>query len=66
MLSLFLRITALVAIGLIALFVLLFVVKVLFVAALVAALAVGGIVLYNVVRRRRIGASPISRTAPRW
>ena len=51
-LSLFLRITAIVAAIIVALFILTFLVKILVVAAIVAAIGVGGWLLYNVFRRR--------------
>ena len=51
--GLFLRVTAVVAIGIVALVVLGFVLKIVFFAAIVAALVIGGLALFNVFRRRR-------------
>jgi hypothetical protein len=56
MMSLFVRITAIVAVAIVALIVLAFVLKIVLIAALVAALAVGGIAIANLMRRRRSGA----------
>jgi hypothetical protein len=52
--SLFVRLTVVIALALVALFVLGFVIKVLFVAALVAAVVVGVVVVANAFRRRRL------------
>lgn len=52
MMPLFLRITLVVAVALVALFVLGFVLKIVLIAAIVAALAVGGLALVNAFRRR--------------
>lgn len=51
-LSLFLRLTAIVAAVIVALFILGFLVKVVVVAAIVAAIGVGGYFVYNLFRRR--------------
>ncbi|HZO94899.1 MAG TPA: hypothetical protein VFB22_14240 [Candidatus Baltobacteraceae bacterium] len=53
--GLFVRVTAAVAIAIVALIVLGFILKILFVAALVAALVVGALFLWNAVRRNRSG-----------
>jgi len=50
--NLFVRTTLIVALGIVALVALLFLVKVLFVAGLIAAVAVGGILLYRAIRGR--------------
>ncbi len=52
LLQTFLKITAIVAIAIAGLFLLAWVLKIVVVAAIVAAIAVGGIFLYNLVRRR--------------
>ena len=52
--SLFVRLTVVIALALVALFILGFVVKVLFVAALVAAVVVGVMVVAKAFRRRRL------------
>jgi hypothetical protein len=60
-LPLFVRLTAVVAAGIVALFVLLFVLKVVVFAAIVAAIVVGALGLWNVFKRRRLGrAVPMS------
>jgi hypothetical protein len=59
MMSLFVRITAIVAVAIVALVLLGIVVKIVFVAAIVAALVVGGIALYNLFRGRR--PAPVAR-----
>lgn len=51
-LSLFVRLTAIVAAIIVALFILVFLVKIVVVAAIVAAIAVGGWFVYNLFRRR--------------
>ncbi len=48
----FLRLTAIIAIGVIALIALAFVLKIVLVAAVIAAAVIGGIFLYNLIRRR--------------
>ncbi len=53
--TLFVRITALAALGIVALILVGFLVKIVFVAALVAALVVGVVALNNLFRRRRGG-----------
>lgn len=52
MLALFLKITAAVTLAIVALFIVAFLLKIVFVAAIVAAVAVGGFFLYTLVRRR--------------
>jgi hypothetical protein len=65
MMSLFVRITAIVAVAAVTLILLAFLVKIVFFAALVAALVIGGLALYNLFRRR--GPAPVVRyTAPRY
>jgi hypothetical protein len=54
--SLFVRITAIAAVAIVALIVLSFVLKIVFFAAIVAAIVVGALALYNLFRRRRHGA----------
>jgi len=51
-LALFLRLTAVVAIGILVLTIGWFVLKAVLTAAVVAAVAVGGFLLYNLIRRR--------------
>lgn len=51
-LAFFLKLTAIVAVGIVVLIVALFLLKILFVAAVIAAIAAGGFFLYNLVRRR--------------
>lgn len=51
-LSLFLRLTAIVAAVIVALFILVFLLKIVVVAAIVAAIGVGGWFVYNLFRRR--------------
>ena len=53
---LFLRVTAIVAFAIVALIVLGFILKILMFAALVAALVVGVLAVWNLMRRRRSGA----------
>ncbi len=55
----FVRLTAIVAVGLVAVFVAFLLLKVVFVAAVIAAIVVGGLFLYNLVRRR--SAVPVIR-----
>ena len=50
--SLFVRITAVVAVAIVALVLLGILVKIVFVAAIIAAFVVGGLALYNLFRRR--------------
>ena len=52
MLTLFLRLTAIVAIALVVLVVAAFLLKIAILAAIVAAIAIGGLFLYNLFRRR--------------
>ncbi|HVA27454.1 MAG TPA: hypothetical protein VNF68_04705 [Candidatus Baltobacteraceae bacterium] len=59
LLSTFVRLTVIVAVGLVALFVAFLLLKVVFVAAVIAAIVVGGLFLYNLVRRR--SAVPVIR-----
>ncbi len=51
--SLFVRITAVVAASIVALILLGFIVKIVFVAAIVAAVVIGGLAIRNVLRRGR-------------
>lgn len=63
--SLFIRITAVVAVAVVALILLGFLVKIVFFAAVVAAFVIGGLALYNLFRRR--GPAPVVRyTARPW
>ncbi len=55
--SLFVRATLIIAVGLIALVALAFLIKILFVAVVLAAFVAGGILLYRMLRRR-FGAPP--------
>ena len=48
----FIRLTLIIALGVVGLFALLFVLKVVLAAAVVAAVIVGGLFLYNLIRRR--------------
>ncbi len=59
LLATFVRLTLLVAIGLVALFVAFLLLKVVFVAAVIAAIVVGGLFLYNLFRRR--SSTPVIR-----
>lgn len=52
MLALFLRLTAIVAVAIVVLVVAGYLLKIVLVAAVIAALAVGGLFLYNFLRRR--------------
>jgi hypothetical protein len=52
LLTLFIKITLLVALGIVALVVAAFLLKIVLVAAILAALVVGGIFLYSLFRRR--------------
>jgi hypothetical protein len=63
MMSLFVRITAVVAVAVVALILLSFLVKIIFFAALVAALVVGGLAVYNLFRRR--APAPVVRYSAR-
>jgi len=68
MLPAFVRLTLMIAAVLIGLFVLVFVIKMLVIAAIVAAFAVGGMVLVGTVRRRlrrRSGGMVMTLTARR-
>lgn len=51
-LGLFLRITAVVAVAIVVLIVAAFLLKIVLIAAVVAAIAVGGFLIYNLIRRR--------------
>ena len=51
--SLFVRITAVVAVAIVALVLVGFLVKIVFVAAIIAAFVFAGLAVYNVFRRRR-------------
>jgi len=62
--SLFVRATVIIAAGLIALIALAFLVKILVVAVILAALVAGGVFLYRLVRRR-FGPAPIA-TSRYW
>jgi ABC-type iron transport system FetAB permease component len=62
--SLFVRLTAIVALGIVALFILKFVLGVVLFAALVAAIVVGILAAWNFIRRRRSGGA-ITITARR-
>ena len=63
--SLFVRITAVVAVAVVALILLGFVLKIVIFAAIVAAFVVGGLALYNLFRRR--APAPVMRyNARRW
>ncbi len=57
--SLFVRITAVVAVAFVALILLGFVLKIVIFAAIVAAFVVAGLALYNLVRRRQ--PAPVAR-----
>ncbi|HXO17839.1 MAG TPA: hypothetical protein VN909_06685 [Candidatus Dormibacteraeota bacterium] len=50
--SLFLKLTVAVALAIVLLFIAVYLLKIVFVAAIIAAVAVGGILLYNFIRRR--------------
>lgn len=52
LLSTFIRLTILVTIGLVALFLAVIVFKMVLVAAVIAGLVIGGVFLYNLIRRR--------------
>jgi len=58
-LGLFLKITAIVAIAIVVLIVAAFLLKIVLIAAVVAAIAVGGFLIYNLIRRR--SNSPVIR-----
>lgn len=58
--SLFIRLTALVAAGIVALFVLAFVLKIVVFAAIVAALVLAALGVWKLFQRRRAGAMTIS------
>ena len=63
--SLFLRITAVVAVAIVALILLGIVVKSFFVAAIIAAFVIAGLALYNAFRRRRPAPPVVTYTARR-
>ena len=63
--SLFVRITAVVAVAVVALILLAFVLKIVFFAAIVAAFVVAGLTIYNAVRRRRPAPPVVTYTARR-
>ena len=58
--ALFIRLTALVAAGIVALFILAFVLKIVVFAAIVAALVVGSLAVWKLFQRRRTGVMTIS------
>ena len=62
--GMFVRITAVVAVAIVLLIALAFLVKILFVAALVAALVIGALAISNLFRRRRTGQ--ITYIQRRW
>ncbi len=51
-LALFLKLTVVVAVAIVLLIVAVYLLKIVFVAAIIAAVAVGGFLLYNFIRRR--------------
>jgi hypothetical protein len=57
--SLFVRTTIIIALGLIALIALAFLIKILFIAVILAAIVAGGILLYRTLRRR-LGPAPLA------
>ena len=59
-LPLFIRITAVVAVSIVALFILLFVLKIVIFAAIVAAIVVAAMALWKMFQRRRTGVVPVS------
>ena len=63
--SLFVRITAIVAAAIVALVLVGFVVKIVFVAAIVAAFVIAGLALYNLFRPRRPGPPVATYSARR-
>jgi hypothetical protein len=65
MMSLFVRITAVVAVAVVALILLGFVLKIVIFAAIVAAFVVAGLAIYNVFRRRRPAPPVVTYTARR-
>jgi hypothetical protein len=65
MMSLFVRITAVVAVAVVALIVLGFVLNIVIFAAIVAAFIVAGLAIYNVIRRHRSGPPAMTYTARR-
>ena len=52
MLGLFLRLTAIVTVGIVLLVVAAFILKIAIVAAVIAAIGIGGYFIYNLIRRR--------------
>jgi hypothetical protein len=58
--ALFIRLTALVAAGIVALFILAFVLKIVVFAAIVAALVVGSLAIWKLFQRRRTAVMTIS------
>jgi membrane protein implicated in regulation of membrane protease activity len=65
MMSLFVRITAVVAVAVVALILLAFVLKIVIFAAIVAAFVVAGLAVYNVFRRRRAQPPVVTYTSRR-
>ena len=59
--SLFIRFTLLAAAAIVVLFILAFVLKIVFVAAILAAIALGGVVAYRQIQRRMGPPAPIVR-----
>ena len=57
MLNTFIRLTLVIALGLVALFVALIIFKVVFFAAIVAAIVIGGLFAFNFIRRASAGSS---------
>jgi hypothetical protein len=60
MMSLFVRVTAVVAVAIVALIVLFFILKIVLIAALIAGLVVAGMWLSAVLRRRRTGVRTLT------
>jgi len=60
----FIKLTAVIAVALVALFVLAIVLKIVVVAAIIAAVVVGCLFLYNLFRRKI--AAPVTRYPSRW
>jgi hypothetical protein len=65
MMNLFVRITAVVAVAIVALVLVGFLVKIVFVAAIVAAFVIAGLAIYNVFRRRRPAPPVVTYSARR-
>jgi len=59
--SLFVRFTALAAAAIVALIILAFVLKIVFIAAILAAIALGGGVAYRQIQRRMNPTAPVAR-----